>query len=176
MEWATNNNVIDLTADGDTDSNASNNVFHMEVKGQPRPMERPRKGRRTWYSPSARQVKAFKAAAAAARSQNQVMFPAGVPVTVEIDFYMRRANGHFKKGRRFWHNLTDAARRIKVQPWGADVDNLAKLVLDGMNGVVCQDDIQVVKLCVVKKMDVFDDCGGRTVVHVTECEDDRNFL
>ena len=48
----------------------------------------------------------------------------------------------------------------------SDVDNLAKLVLDSLNGVLYEDDRQVVELRAVKVMDREGVCGGATEVAV----------
>ena len=52
-----------------------------------------------------------------------------------------------------------------------DIDNLVKFVLDGVNGLVYKDDKQVVKLVAYKLYDSESDCGGRTVVEVTEFDE-----
>lgn len=54
-----------------------------------------------------------------------------------------------------------------------DVDNLAKFVLDSLNGVVYEDDRQVSSLHVTKFLDNHDECLGSTEVsiHILEDED-----
>ena len=47
-----------------------------------------------------------------------------------------------------------------------DIDNLAKFVLDSLNGIAYKDDCQVVKLVVYKLMDNAGPCTGRTIVEV----------
>ncbi len=47
--------VVDLTGEEESDEDGLDlnpNVFRMEFKGQPKPMQRPRKCRNTWMSPS----------------------------------------------------------------------------------------------------------------------------
>ena len=134
--------------------------------GQPVPMQRPRKYRNHWLNPSKAVVDSFKQAALQARPVNEVMFPKGVPVVVDIQFHMRRPKSHFRNGFRWWTALTRPAQSIIADPSGADIDNLAKLVLDAMNGVVYYDDCQVVKLTLAKLKDNELDCRGRTVVSV----------
>ena len=48
---------------------------------------------------------------------------------------------------------------------------LRGFVLDGMNGLVCEDDKQVVKLVVYKLFDSEGGCDGRTEVEVTKFDE-----
>lgn len=67
-----------------------------------------------------------------------MLFPFRVPVAVRIDAY-----GPLPESR---------PKSITSEPYTfkPDADNIAKLVLDGMNGAVWGDDNQVVELHVVK--------------------------
>jgi Holliday junction resolvase RusA-like endonuclease len=47
-----------------------------------------------------------------------------------------------------------------------DIDNLVKLVLDGLNGLVYADDCQVTSLHAVKVLDDHDECLGSTYVSI----------
>ena len=58
------------------------------------------------------------------------------------------------------------AAAAMVRPIRPDIDNLAKLVLDALNGIAHSDDKQVVKLVAHKLIDTVGACGGRTVVEV----------
>lgn len=71
-------------------------------------------------------------------------FGPGVPLYVAITFYMRRPR-------------TGPDHPIK----GRDLDNMAKLVLDAMNGLVYPDDAQVVEMHVRKTW-----ASGDACVHV----------
>ena len=51
-----------------------------------------------------------------------------------------------------------------VVPCTPDVDNLAKFYLDGMTGIVFDDDAQVVELTVVKLRDNLGTCEGRVAI------------
>ena len=99
------------------------------------------------------------------RSSNQVVFPQGVPVAVEIRCCMRRPNQDFQGGCRL-NSLKSFLP--SVRPVVPDIDNLAKFVLDAMNGVVYHDDRQVCQLRVAKVLDDDGDCGGKTIIHVKE--------
>ena len=71
------------------------------------------------------------------------LFGSNQPVVVNIKFFMRRPNTHFKGKDRL--NVLRAGLPLAhfAVP---DLDNMVKFVLDGMNGLVYQDDKQVVKL------------------------------
>ena len=94
-----------------------------------------------------------------------VLFAAKVPVALTIHFHMKRPLSDFKgnhgRGAEF---LKEMAARVR--PIRPDIDNLAKFVLDGLNGLVYHDDRQVVKLEVYKLMDSEGQCNGRIVIHV----------
>ena len=93
------------------------------------------------------------------------VFGSNQPVVVNIKFFMRRPNTHFKGKDR--QNALRAGMPLAhvVVP---DLDNMVKFVLDGMNELVYQDDKQVVKLVACKLFDSEGDCNGRTVVKVTK--------
>ena len=88
-----------------------------------------------------------------------------MPVCVDIKFYMRRPNEHFKGKDRSKPLKTGLPIAHTIAP---DIDNLAKFVLDGMNKLVCQDDKQVVKLTALKLYDSEGGCDGCTVVEVSK--------
>ena len=50
-----------------------------------------------------------------------------------------------------------------------DIDNLCKFVMDALNGIVYNDDRQVVVLHAIKLRDSDGTCNGKTIVHVTQC-------
>ena len=88
-------------------------------------------------------------------------------MAVEIKFYMRRPNAHFKSKK-------DRLKALKaiLLPFAhvhsPDIDDFAKFVLDGMNGLVYHDDKQVAKLVVHKLFDSEHGCNGRTEIEVTK--------
>ena len=98
------------------------------------------------------------------------MFAPKEPVVVQVKFFMRRPDTHFKNRAR-WNPLKAILPYAFVAT--PDIDNLVKFVLDGMNGLVYKDDKQVVKLVAYKLYDSESDCGGRTVVEVTEFDEHR---
>lgn len=114
-------------------------LLSFTVAGNPRPKARPRFGRGFTYT-TAGNVTAEKTVAWEARLA-QVKAQCGevtAPVRVELEFHLA------------------TARRV-------DVDNLAKLVLDALNGVVWRDDSLIAELRVSKGIDRVE---PRTVVRV----------
>ena len=143
-------------------------VQRLVVPGNPVAMPRPRVQwrRKFFHNPASNKVTAFKAIVKAAipATQNAVVFPSGVPLTVSIAFHMRRPNTDFVGGNRLAGALKGAAPAAR--PIGPDIDNLAKFILDGLNGVLFQDDRQVVQLTALKLLDNEQGCNGRTVIEV----------
>ena len=92
---------------------------------------------------------------------NPPIFNSGQAVHVDIKFYMRRPNSHFKGDDQTKPLKKGLSVTHTVQP---DVDDLVKFVLDGLNELVHQDDKAVVKLTVLKLHDSEGGCDGRTVV------------
>lgn len=112
----------------------SRTTFHVgEVMGAPRPRFTKRGGRP--YMPSAYSAYKEKIARAYREAGGAEM---GGPVSVTIDI-MRHLPG-------------SRPRRVLEEPDTVrpDVDNVAKAVLDALNGVAYADDAQVVSLCVLK--------------------------
>ena len=141
--------------------------FHLVIPGQPRPLERARffnGGIANRSQPTTRRIKAM----ALAVTNHSIMFEAGIPVSVIIDFYRARPCSDFVARRRLPGNLKPKALLedcIAGDP--ADIDNLAKLILDALNKAVYQDDRQVVSLAVRKLRDSEGTCMGRTVISVS---------
>ena len=173
----------------------------MKHKGQPTALSRPKKFRNHWVNPSKPAQNGFKEAAVKARLRNNnpsmphiaelpalplitdVNFPAGAPVVVGIEFRMKRPQKHFKpKTKRSFFNIV---RRAMTGDWEhvlstPDIDNMVKFVLDSLNGVVCDDDRQVVTIIAQKICDDDQECTGHTVVkafhfnHCSLCHGDLN--
>lgn len=81
---------------------------------------------------------------------------------------MKRPNNHFR--------CNDRLKTLKAGwPFASvaapDIDNLAKFVLDVMNGLAYEDDRQVVKLVVYNLFDSEHGCDGRTVIEVTRFDE-----
>lgn len=82
--------------------------------------------------------KALEAMLEAYPELEEPLFPSGVPVVVRIDVYEPLPKSRPKR-------VTSEPNTFKP-----DADNIAKLVMDGMNGTVWDDDKQVVEVHVVK--------------------------
>ena len=92
------------------------------------------------YTPSNHPVQSFKAVcklAAASRISN----PLAGPVEVEIAFYFQRPSNKTWKTRPM---------PLEVKTTKPDLDNLAKAVMDALNGVAWIDDAQVCKIVLSK--------------------------
>ena len=166
-----NMEVVDLTGDDNDEVGiepAVDDVVRVLVFGQPKALPRMRYFRNGFYNPARGDMAAFRAAVRAQNhaTMNGVVFGRGVPVAVTVWFHMKRPKSDFKSG----HRMAGMLRQWVpcVRPIRPDVDNLAKFVLDGMNGLVYEDDRQVVELLLFKLMDSEGDCGGRTVIKVSK--------
>ena len=102
-----------------------------------------------------------------------VLFFGGTSVRVEVGFYFPRPKRHFKKGfmSRCREALTHFGFVQRTPATGPDIDNLAKFVLDAMNGIVHEDDRQVVELLASKHKDSNGTIDGHTVIKVKRCDD-----
>jgi Holliday junction resolvase RusA-like endonuclease len=94
------------------------------------------------------------------------IFAQGTSVAVSIKVYLSRPLADFKKKTRHPSNLKEEALNNSSPPSGPDVDNLAKFILDAMNGVTYYDDKQIVELNVSKHRDNQGLCKGRTIITV----------
>ena len=125
-----------------------------------------------FYNPASPHIAAFRNKARAAltplMNNGEVMFDTCIPVVVHIIFYLPRPQEDFVGRRRQPGNLKPSALTKTIIPVGADIDNLTKLVLDALTGVVFRDDRQVVKLVAYKVRDSYMSCNGSTVVEVSK--------
>ena len=121
-------------------------IYQGPVRGQ----ERPRFGQgRTYESDKA---KAYKDDLASAyRAQDGTRFEKGTPVAVFIHAFRPLPK--------------DRPKRVVSEPWTVkpDADNVAKAVLDALNGVAWADDSQVVRVTVWKHERTRDQVEGMRV-------------
>lgn len=91
----------------------------------------------------------------------------GIGLAMRVEFVFERPGGHFGSGRNAGV-LKDAARDLRPGrgKFGGDLDNLVKLVKDGLNDVAYRDDSQIAELHAVKRFqDVTPE--GREEPHTT---------
>jgi len=95
----------------------------------------------------------------------QVLFEENEPLEMSITFRTKRPKSHFV-------NNKPGHGRLKPQSPGkfhitrSDVDNLAKFVMDSLNGLLYVDDKQVISLKVMKVLDCEGLCLGSTDVRI----------
>ena len=127
------------------------------VPGDPVPQPRPRVstvgGFGRAYVPKTHAVHAYRQAVAQA-AQAAGCEPHPEPVSVIVDFVFGRPKSHLRKS-----GLREGA---PVLP-RCDLDNMAKAVLDSLNGVAWVDDSQVSRLVVEKSYGA----EGRTTVRIS---------
>lgn len=96
------------------------------------------------YLPSGAPVRAFKAAIQKA-VKSRIRKPLECPVMVEISAQFRRPPSHLRAdGRPKAGAPMHPGRNL------GDLDNIAKAVLDALNGIAFDDDAQVTRLLVFK--------------------------
>ena len=114
------------------------------VPGDPVPQPRPRVSTRGGfaraYVPAKHAVHAYRAAVASEATRAGACASDGT-CEVVIDFVFARPKSHLRK-----NGLAKDAPRLPR----ADLDNMAKAVLDALNGVAWEDDSQVARLVVEK--------------------------
>ena len=144
-------------------------VFNLTVRGQPKSLPRVRFFHGGIFNSAKRHLLAMHLAAldALPGPQKPPLYPVGTAVDAKIFFYLKRPNSDFVGNRRAPGNLKPHAASNQIVPFGPDIDNLAKLVLDALNGIVYHDDKQVVKLELYKLRDNEMMCTGRTQVICT---------
>lgn len=128
------------------------------VIGAPTPQPRPRfrsiplgagKARAQAYTPAKHKVVKWREKIAACLSRMKLT-ATSAPVLVQITFFIKRPKAHFGTGGNEGR-LRDSAPRHPVTKSTGDIDNLVKAVLDEMNGIVFDDDAQVLHLIAVKR-------------------------
>ncbi len=114
-----------------------------EVYGKPKAKQRPRFDSRTGnvYTPKGTKNKEFLVGMAYKSSCHGMMFDRDEAVYMRVDEYFGIPKSVSKKKRK---QMMDG----EIRPMGrmGDVENIAKLVMDALNGVAYPDDSQVVEL------------------------------
>jgi Holliday junction resolvase RusA-like endonuclease len=162
--------VIEISSNSSNESDVGIiPVFNLTMMGAPKSLPRVRFFQGGLFNSAKPQIDAMRRAAQAALPdiQNAPLFPTGTAVDVIIYFFLKRPKSDFVGNRRMPGNLRPQAIASQIVPIGPDIDNLAKLVLDSLNGVVYDDDKQVVNLELHKLRDNEMMCNGRTHVICT---------
>lgn len=123
------------------------------VPGQPKPMPRMKVNRQTGflYTPTKPQKRKGDFAAAWIDA-GFGPFPREVPLAVEIEFVFPRPAGHYGTGKNaglLKHSAVHLRPRGGTN--GGDLDNLAKLVTDALEGVAYHNDSDIAALTLSKR-------------------------
>ena len=193
MHWRNTTDPLHIIPVQNKDILSFNNAIqriHWVVRGNPLPLRRHRTSRGFVYNPSAPAQDSFRnitlnileesiprescllkesisASTTTARTDNSTkmlpIFHAEQPLAMTIVFRMKRPNLHFIGSQRCLSRLRDTAP-VALSPTRSDVDNLAKFVLDSLNGLLYEDDRQIHSLQVTKLLDTEDSCDGSTEI------------
>lgn len=118
-------------------------IVEGKVEGKQRPRFRKVGNFVQTYTP--KQTKSYeKLIADEYKKQSGVLFPAGMPLELRIRAFMGIPSTFSKKKKT---RAIEGELRPTKKP---DADNIAKSILDGLNGVAYADDKQVVELSVKK--------------------------
>lgn len=152
-------------------------AIRLIVRGKPLPLKRHRtsSNKRNVYNPSAKPQAEFRQVVQEILSlydnnfrNNQPLFGSQEQLVMKLVFHMNRPKSHFLRST---NNYNNNRLRKGISPWGmvtkkVDVDNLAKFVLDSLNGILYDDDQQIFSLSATKVYDNSDSNGGATYLHL----------
>lgn len=145
-------------------------VAEFEVLGKPQTQPRPRFNRATGRAYKARRATASEKAFQEAvkkfhRRTNFTALPADSDVVLHLEFHLARPKSHYQ-GNKFGNPLKPNATRLARM--GGDLDNFVKFTMDALNGIIYQDDKQVIALH-AKKV-IADEGIAKTVVKaISDC-------
>ena len=127
------------------------------IPGQPKGKARPRVTRNGTYTPKA--TREFEALIRSCYAKNcgSFSFPPGVPLCATIHAYFAIPKSYSKKQRE--------ALVFQPHPKKPDADNIAKAVLDSLNGHAFSDDGAIARLTVHK---FYTDQAPHISVHITD--------
>lgn len=170
--------IVDANYDSDDDScGLDMDLFKRQkylkayVEGCPVAMARPRFVKKTGaaYIPrhQKKSVKAMKEMLAiGVEDRTRALFEKDQPVAMRLTFCLKRPLHHFRGGRRGAGRIKPDYIDLVAHHTRKDCDNLVKLVMDAGNGILYDDDKQVVQLTCGKMYDDAGSCMGMTVVEV----------
>jgi len=197
MHWknASDPNILHIDK-GASDYNSRASVIEKiqwVVRGNPLPLRRHRTSRGFVYNPSAPAQASFLNITTQileeivpSHLKNKIdisntsnlypLFPENQPLVMVVLFRLKRPNLHFVGNKPGHGRLRDSAPSA-LSPTRTDVDNLAKFVLDSLNGILYEDDRQIHSLYVTKLLDNDGLCQGSTEISCRPlCETDVNTL
>jgi hypothetical protein len=150
------------------------------VRGNPLPLRRHRTSRGFVYNPSAPAQASFRQIVQSAVFPDhygdddalQPIFPEEYTLAMTIVFRTKRPMNHFIGSKPAAGRLKESAP-TQTAATRCDVDNLAKFVLDSLNGLLYHDDRQISSLHVTKLLDNHEDCRGSTEICLRVLADDN---
>lgn len=157
------------------------NTVRFTVRGNPLPLRRHRTSRGFMYNPSAKAQEAFRKIVRdllPGSNTTEPLFGNETSLAITLVFRTQRPKKDFVGGKpgdgrlRPFEGEKLTAPSPLLPALRSDVDNLAKFVLDAMNGLLYEDDRQVVSLHATKFRDSADECLGSTEVFVRVIRED----
>ena len=156
-------------------------LIRFTIRGNPLPLRRHRTARGFMYNPSAASQQSFRQAVEEIIAERikptpgRPMFSEGDTLAITILFRMKRPKKHFVGSKPGPGRLRPTAPKQASSGLRMDVDNLAKFVLDSLNGLLYEDDRQVGSLHVTKVYDddMKEECRGSTCVCIRLLEEDN---
>ncbi len=157
--------------------------LRFKICGNPRPLQRHRTSRFRTYNPSEKYQKVFQEAfhelvsGFDTKGLNYPFFDEEKYLAMTIIFRMKRPKNHFVNSRPGPGRLK-AKSPPQLSTIRSDVDNLTKFVLDSMNGLIYEDDRQIISIHATKVLDNDDLCTGSIEVYVRsiDVDDVENIL
>jgi Holliday junction resolvase RusA-like endonuclease len=151
--------------------------LRFEICGSPRPLQRHRTSRFHTYNPSVKYQESFQDALKKlifefhSESIETPLFAATDYLEMTIIFRMKRPKSHFVNNKPGPGRLKKKAPS-HLSSIRADVDNLSKFVLDSLNGLMYEDDRQIISIHATKLLDNVDPCDGSIEVYARSIEVD----
>ena len=148
-------------------------MIRFQIRGNPRPLRRHRTARGFMYNPSSAYQESFRKVVhdmvwsdvEQELSNHEPLFLEEHQLVVRLVFRMKRPKNHFVSGKPGPGRLRPTAAP-RLAPTRTDVDNLAKFVLDSLNGLLYVDDRQVASIQATKIFDNEGHCEGSTEVYI----------
>jgi Holliday junction resolvase RusA-like endonuclease len=178
--------ITEKEGDSSDATNSTRRRAKFTIRGKPLPLVRHRSRRGFMYNPSATAQEEFRDSLLQMmpKHHHPIIVDDGIsgdaPITFfgESDFLEVSIVFRFKRPKSHFVNNTPGEGRIKPNAPGrfhatrTDIDNLAKFVLDSLNGLLYADDRQVVSLKLIKMLDSDGLCDGATDVTISVLQDE----